>query len=102
MRTLDLDRPFDGIIAWCSLFHLTPADQRMALPRLLRCGPTTASCCSTPVVPRAGDRDGEWRGEPLYHASLALAAYEEILEQAGFATEPWTSRTMSASAHACD
>jgi SAM-dependent methyltransferase len=28
MRTLDLDRTFDGILAWDSLFHLPRADQR--------------------------------------------------------------------------
>lgn len=88
MRTFDLGRTFDGVLIWYSLFHLTPEDQRTALGRILsHAGPTTA-VLMTAGWGKAGVSVGEWRGEPLYHASLALAAYEEILEQAGFATEP--------------
>ncbi len=83
MRTLDIDRRFDGIIAWCSLFHLTPTDQRIALPGLLQCGAPGAV-----VLFNAGAAEGEaigrWRGEDLYHASLSPAAYHAILADAGY------------------
>jgi SAM-dependent methyltransferase len=32
MRTLDLGRRFDGILAWYSFFHLAPDDQRAMFP----------------------------------------------------------------------
>lgn len=89
MRTLDLGRTFDGLLIWYSLFHLTPTDQRTALERILahaapRCG----------LMMTAGDRDGvsigEWRGEPLYHASLGRSVYDHALEQAGFSLDPDT------------
>ena len=32
MRTLSLDRRFDGILAWDSFFHLCPDDQRRMFP----------------------------------------------------------------------
>ncbi|WP_243398744.1 class I SAM-dependent methyltransferase [Mameliella alba] len=35
MRTLDLGRTFDAIIGWGSFFHLTEAEQRAALPRIV-------------------------------------------------------------------
>lgn len=84
MRTLDIDRRFDGVIAWCSLFHLSIADQTLALPRLLGCGGPGAV-----VLFNAGSTEGEaigrWRGEDLYHASLAPEAYQGLLAGAGYA-----------------
>lgn len=84
MRRLKIDRRFDGIIAWCSLFHLSIADQTLALPRLLRCGAPGAV-----VLFNAGSAQGEaigrWRGEDLYHASLSAAAYQDLLADAGYA-----------------
>src|SRR6516225_10609706 len=32
MRTLSLDRRYDGIMAWDSFFHLCPEDQRQMVP----------------------------------------------------------------------
>jgi SAM-dependent methyltransferase len=87
MRALDLgDRPFDGILIWYSLFHLTPDDQRRALGRILMHAAETSGVLMT-VAGSAGVSIGRWRGEPLYHASLGQAAYEDILAEAGF-TEP--------------
>ncbi|MBB5747157.1 class I SAM-dependent methyltransferase [Brevundimonas variabilis] len=83
MRTLEIDRHFDGIIAWCSLFHLTLPDQRLTLPRLLRCGAPGAV-----VLFNAGGAEGEaigrWRGEALYHASLSPGDYCGLLDDAGY------------------
>ncbi|HEX8470729.1 MAG TPA: class I SAM-dependent methyltransferase [Brevundimonas sp.] len=84
MRTFDLgERRFDGLLAWHSLFHLAPHDQRIALPRILA---HAADVCvfMTSSGPAEGETIGEWRGEPLYHASLDPAEYRAILEANGF------------------
>lgn len=84
MRGLDLGRAFDGLIAWHSSFHLTRDDQRAlfaVFERHVRPGGV--------LMFTSGDTDGEaigdWRGEPLYHASLSTAEYRTRLEAAGFA-----------------
>lgn len=86
MRTLDLGQTFAGILAWHSLFHLSPEDQRLALPRLLG----HAASRST-VMFSSGPREdhvvGSWRGEPLYHGSLGPEEYEARLTSEGFEVE---------------
>ena len=84
MRTLDLgQRRFDGLLAWHSLFHLSPDDQRIALPRILS---LAADVCvfMTSSGPAEGETIGEWRGDPLYHASLDPAEYRAMLAAHGF------------------
>lgn len=83
LRTLDLDTRFDGLIAWCSLFHLTTEDQRQALPRLLRHGAVGATVLFN-AGPVEGEAIGQWRGEPLYHASLSPDDYRAILDAQGY------------------
>ncbi|ADK99875.1 class I SAM-dependent methyltransferase [Brevundimonas subvibrioides] len=86
MRTLHLGRTFAGILAWHSLFHLTPEDQRLALPRLLaHAAPRSVVMFSSGH--RLGHEVGEWHGEPLYHGSLDAAEYDAILAGAGFSVE---------------
>lgn len=83
MRTLHLGRTFAGILAWHSLFHLSPEDQRRTLPRLIaHCGPRATILFTS--GPALGVRVGDWRGEPLYHGSLDPEDYETRLSQAGF------------------
>lgn len=89
MRTFDLGRTFDGLLVWYSLFHLTPEDQRIALDRILAHAAPTAALLMTAGWDKAGVSVGEWRGEPLYHASLAVEEYDAMLDRAGFSTEPW-------------
>ena len=86
MRTLDLGRTFGGVLAWYSLFHLSPEDQRRTLPRLLaHCAPrATIMFTSGPAL---GSLVGDWRGEPLYHGSLSPEEYEIALSGAGFRVE---------------
>ncbi|MDP3802871.1 class I SAM-dependent methyltransferase [Brevundimonas sp.] len=83
MRGLDLGRVFDGVIAWHSAFHLTPADQRAMFAVYTRHvapgGVLMFTSGST-----ADESVGEWRGEPLYHGSLSPEAYREGLDEAGF------------------
>ncbi len=83
MRALALDRTFDGVIAWDSLFHLTADDQRAMFPRLAAHARPDAPVMFT-SGPSAGEAIGEYQGEPLYHASLAPAEYAQALTAHGF------------------
>lgn len=86
MRTLDLGQTFAGVLAWHSLFHLSPEDQRLALPRLLaHAAPRSTVMFSS--GPREGHAMGSWHGEPLYHGSLASEAYQRELTRHGFRVE---------------
>lgn len=83
MRGLDLERTFDGVIAWHSAIHLTPADQGRLFAvyaRHVRPGGVLLFT-SGPV---AEEGVGEWRGEPLYHGSLGPETYRAGLDGAGF------------------
>lgn len=73
---------FDGVLAWHSLFHLSPDDQQAVLPELARRVAPGGRLMFTSGHAH-GERIGEWRGEPLYHASLDPAAYRAILSAAG-------------------
>ena len=83
MRSVSLGTRFDGILAWDSLFHLKPDDQR-------RMFEVFARHSADPAVlmfnggPSYGEAIGSYRGDPLYHASLEPAEYEEQLARIGF------------------
>ena len=83
MRGLELGRRFDGIVAWHSLFHLTPDDQRAMFPRFADHGQSRSALLFT-SGPQYGVRIGEFRGEPLYSASLAPDEYRHLLVESGF------------------
>lgn len=85
MRELDLERRFDGLVAWHSLFHLTAGDQRAMFPRFAAHSRPGAALMFT-AGPEAGESIGEWMSEPLYHASLDPAEYEALLAANGFTT----------------
>lgn len=82
MRSLDLQRGFDGVIAWDSFFHLTMAEQRAMFPvfaRHLLPGGRLLFTSGT----AEGEAIGEWLGEPLYHASLGEEEYRDLLARHG-------------------
>lgn len=83
MRTLALAGKWSGIIAWCSLFHLPPMDQRRMFPVF-----SEHTIAGAPLLfntgPYAGESIGEFEGEPLYHASLSTEEYELLLDRHGF------------------
>jgi len=80
------DGGFAGVLAWHSLFHLTPEDQVRVLPNLAaRIG--EGGRLMFTAGPAHGDTIGEWRGEPLYHGSLDPDAYRILLDAAGLEVE---------------
>jgi SAM-dependent methyltransferase len=83
MRTLSLSRRFDGILAWDSLFHLCPEDQRRMFPIFSRHAAPKAALMFT-SGPSHGEKIGTFKGEPLYHGSLGGPEYRSLLEQNGF------------------
>jgi ubiquinone/menaquinone biosynthesis C-methylase UbiE len=78
MRTLDLGRRFDAVIAWDSFFHLTADDQRAMFPVFARHAAPGAPLLFT-SGPQAGVAMGEIYGHALHHASLDTAEYEQLL-----------------------
>ncbi len=95
MRSLQLDRRFGGILAWDSLFHLTPNDQRGMFDLFAR----HAAPCAVLMFnsgPAHGESVGCYRGDPLYHASLSAGEYRELLSKIDFeilayVVEDWQS-----------
>jgi len=83
MRSLALGESYDGLIAWHSLFHLSQDDQRPLFARFAAHSRPGAALMFTSGSER-GERIGEWRGEPLYHASFAPDEYRRLLGEAGF------------------
>ncbi len=83
MRQLALGRRFDGILAWDSFFHLNHIDQR-------RMFTTFADHASVGAIlmfntgPQLGEGVGEYKGDPLYHASLSPTEYEALTARFGF------------------
>ncbi len=89
MRTPDLSRSFDGVIAWHSLFHLSPDDQRRMFKVFARLTSPGGAVMFTSGH-KAGETIGEFQGEPLYHASLTLAEYNDLLDENGFDVADFT------------
>jgi 2-polyprenyl-3-methyl-5-hydroxy-6-metoxy-1,4-benzoquinol methylase len=83
MRDFDLRQRFDAILAWHSLFHLTPSDQVKALARIAAHAMPQAALLFT-SGPEPGEALGALGGEALYHASLAEADYRAVLASQGF------------------
>jgi len=83
MRLMDLGRRFDGLIAWHSLFHLSPEDQRVMFARFGVHAKPGAPLMFTSGAEH-GEVLGEWQNEPLYHGSLDPAEYRALLEANGF------------------
>ena len=83
MRTLSLDRRFDGILAWNSFFHLCPEDQRLMFPIFRRhAGPKAALMFTSGTS--HGEAIGTYKDEPLYHGSLDGEEYRSLLDENGF------------------
>jgi len=83
MRRLCLDRRFDGILAWDSFFHLDHDSQRRMF-RVFAEHAAPGTVLMSNAGPACGESIGDYRGDPLYHASLAPAEYQALLTGAGF------------------
>ncbi|MGH1356911.1 MAG: class I SAM-dependent DNA methyltransferase [Thalassovita sp.] len=84
MRTNSLTQDYDAVLSWDGFFHLSPQEQRTALPRLADLVRTGGSMLLT-VGPEEGEVTGTVNDELVYHGSLAQADYIAILSDAGFA-----------------
>lgn len=83
MRGLALGRRFDILLAWDSLFHLTPTDQRAMFATFAAHARPRAVLLFT-TGPEALEGSGMAAGAPVYHASLSPQGYTEALNAAGF------------------
>lgn len=83
MRSLDLGRRFDGVLAWDSFFHLAHDDQRAMFQVFARHVQPRGALMFT-SGPKHGEVLSTFAGEPLYDASLGPAEYHKLLHQTGF------------------
>jgi SAM-dependent methyltransferase len=84
MRRLSLQARFDGILAWDSFFHLDPGDQRLMFAAFTEHAADRALLMFN-TGPEYGEAVGSYRGDPLYHASLASSEYVALIGGIGFA-----------------
>ena len=82
MRGLDLNRRFDGLLAWFSSFHLT-AEAQAAMAAVYARHLRPGGVLMFIGGPGRGVAMGTWMDQPLYHASLEPSEYRTGLEQAG-------------------
>ncbi len=83
MRTLALPSRFGGLVAWDSFFHLTHDAQR-AMFAVFRALAAPGAALLFTSGAEHGEAIGSYRGDPLYHASLAPAEYRALLAAHGF------------------
>ena len=83
MREISLGRRFDGILAWDSFFHLAHDDQRRMF-RVFAEHLSGRAMLMFNAGPAHGEAIGTFRGDPLYHASLAPAECEGLISRFGF------------------
>ena len=83
MRELSMDSQFAGLIAWDSLFHLSPSDQRPMFARFV-----AHACPGAALMFTSGNEEGsavgELEGDRLYHGSLGAGEYLALLRENGF------------------
>ncbi len=83
MRSLQLGQHFDGILAWDSYFHLPHGDQRRMFGVFAaHAAPSAILMFNTGST--HGEAIGEYRGDPLFHASLSTEEYRDLLRGIGF------------------
>ncbi|MGP0591008.1 class I SAM-dependent methyltransferase [Nitrospira sp. T9] len=98
MRQFEIVRRFDGILAWDSFFHLDMDDQRKMFPRFAKNAQRGAPLMFT-SGPAEGEAIGTYGVEPLYHASLGPAEYEQQLLTNGFVVRAYTAEDPACGKH---
>jgi SAM-dependent methyltransferase len=83
MRTMSLNRRFQGLVAWDSFFHLSHEHQRGMFTIFSKHAARGAPLLFTTGTGH-GEATGSYQGEPLYHASLSPTEYRELLDSCGF------------------
>lgn len=83
MRGLALGRRFDVILAFNSMFHLSPGDQRAMFPVFAAHAAPGARLLFT-TGPAAGEAVGRVGDSPVYHSSLDPDDYRKLLTENGF------------------
>ena len=83
MRQLGLGRRFGGILAWDSFFHLNQDDQRQTFA-IFADHASVGAALMFNTGPQHCESVGEYRGDPLYHASLSPSEYETLITRFGF------------------
>ena len=83
MRRPSLKDRFDGILAWDSFFHLDPGDQRLMFA-VFAAHSSDRAVLMFNTGPEHGEAIGRYRGDPLYHASLASGEYVALISGIGF------------------
>src|SRR5262249_37387416 len=83
MRTLDLGRRFQAILAWDSFFHLRRDEQRAMFPVFARHIDAGGVLLFT-SGPDDSEAIGDLYGHELYHPSLAPDEHRALLSQCGF------------------
>jgi 2-polyprenyl-3-methyl-5-hydroxy-6-metoxy-1,4-benzoquinol methylase len=83
MRRLSLGRRFNGILAWDSFFHLDHDSQR-AMFAVFAAHAASGAMLMFNTGDAHGEAIGEYRGDPLFHASLAPPEYRALIDRAGF------------------
>jgi SAM-dependent methyltransferase len=85
MRSLSLGRCFAGVLAWDSFFHLDHYSQR-SMFAIFASHAQPGAMLMFNSGPAHGEAIGSYRGDPLYHASLAPSEYRSLMTEAGFET----------------
>lgn len=80
MRFFYPEKQYDGLISWGAFFHLTPCEQRSTLARFAEHLAPRGILLLT-VGHEPGEVTGVVNGELVYHSSLSIVEYEQILEQ---------------------
>lgn len=86
MRHLALGDRFDAIIGWGSFFHLTPDEQRKAVP-LIAGHLASGGRLLLTVGPSASEVTGTVGTDTVYSASLDLDEYTALLQSEGAKVE---------------
>lgn len=98
MRGLQLNRPFDAILAWDSFFHLSAEDQKpMFATFAAHAAPRATLMFTSGHI--AGEAIGQVADAPIYHASLAPDEYRTRLAEAGFKVRHYTPEDPACGGH---
>lgn len=81
MRSLSLPPAFDVIYSWDGFFHLSPTEQRLALPAICKLLSSQGRLMLT-IGDEEGEAIGAVYGGPVFHGSLSHPEYREILAAA--------------------